>query len=743
MNKIKIILLLVGLFYANVCFAQSGWFWQNPLPTGVSLNSSYFVNDNTGYVIGNNGVILKTSNGGLNFSRQNSNSNYLLTSIFFVNDNTGYAAGIDGTQFSQNSHLLKTNNGGIDWTLINYGARRFNSLYFTNEFTGYIIGSSGNGGVIYKTTDGGNSLVTQGYYPYVFILNSLYFVDTYTGFAVGDFNILAKTINSGMSWDTLRVGSGFNLRSVYFINNQTGYVAGTMGKVFKSTNAGQNWFNLNTGKTTGLNSIAFLNSNSGFAAGANGVLIKTTNSGANWDSVMIDVEGSNLSKVTILSSSKIIINGNNGAIWKSTDQGNTWNKLSNRITRNDMFSICFIEPDNRVGYCLGDSTFLKTTDYGVSWEKLTVDNYRYRNVNFLNENTGFISGGYVQFNYPTGNQSYSKIFKTTNGGVNWILKHGNGDPYIYDKLLFVSPLIGWGAGNSYSSSTGTYSGALIKTTNSGENWLIRYIMPYTSYYDIQFTSIETGYACGHNVVVKTTDSGSSWFAITPVNNKDYLSIYFHNSINGYISSVSSIHKTTNGGINWTNLNINIGESFEINSIKFLNEQTGYAVGIVQSGRNSQIVKTTNAGNNWVWSYSPTLYSFGFHDVCFTDINTGYIIGEKGAILKTTIGGEPIGIENISSELPDKHSLSQNYPNPFNPQTKIKFDVPANVKGQTSNVKLIIYDMLGREVTTLVNDELKPGTYEADWEGSNYSSGVYFYKLVAADFVETKKMVLMR
>jgi hypothetical protein len=103
----------------------------------------------------------------------------------------------------------------------------------------------------------------------------------------------------------------------------------------------------------------------------------------------------------------------------------------------------------------------------------------------------------------------------------------------------------------------------------------------------------------------------------------------------------------------------------------------------------------------------------------------------------------VGINYINEQIPDNYSLSQNYPNPFNPQTKIKFDVPANVKGQTSSVKLVIYDLLGREVTTLVNEELKPGTYEADWDGSNFSSGVYFYKIISGDFVETKKMVLMK
>jgi hypothetical protein len=115
----------------------------------------------------------------------------------------------------------------------------------------------------------------------------------------------------------------------------------------------------------------------------------------------------------------------------------------------------------------------------------------------------------------------------------------------------------------------------------------------------------------------------------------------------------------------------------------------------------------------------------------------------GTILKTTNGGGIIGINYFSQNVSKIYSLSQNYPNPFNPQTKIKFDIPANVKGQTTNVKLVIYDLLGREVATLVNEELKPGSYEADWDGSNFSSGVYFYKIIAGDFFETKKMVLMK
>ena len=99
---------------------------------------------------------------------------------------------------------------------------------------------------------------------------------------------------------------------------------------------------------------------------------------------------------------------------------------------------------------------------------------------------------------------------------------------------------------------------------------------------------------------------------------------------------------------------------------------------------------------------------------------------------------PIGIKQISSELPKDFQLSQNYPNPFNPSTKIKFSIP-----KSSYTKLIIYDLLGREVAILVNEELKPGTYEAVWDAENFASGIYFIRLSAGDYTETKKMVLIR
>ena len=103
----------------------------------------------------------------------------------------------------------------------------------------------------------------------------------------------------------------------------------------------------------------------------------------------------------------------------------------------------------------------------------------------------------------------------------------------------------------------------------------------------------------------------------------------------------------------------------------------------------------------------------------------------------------IGISQISSIVPDKFSLEQNYPNPFNPTTKIRFDVTNGVNGKSSNVKLVVFNLTGQEVSTLVNEKLSSGSYEVDFNGFNLSSGVYYYRLSVDGYMETKKMSLIK
>jgi hypothetical protein len=110
--------------------------------------------------------------------------------------------------------------------------------------------------------------------------------------------------------------------------------------------------------------------------------------------------------------------------------------------------------------------------------------------------------------------------------------------------------------------------------------------------------------------------------------------------------------------------------------------------------------------------------------------------------KFNVGG-PTGITGNSGEIPVKFFLYQNYPNPFNPSTKIRFDIPSSGGIGKKNIKLVIYDILGREIYTLVNETLGAGSYEYVFDASNIPSGIYFYRLASESYSETKKMILLK
>jgi hypothetical protein len=123
----------------------------------------------------------------------------------------------------------------------------------------------------------------------------------------------------------------------------------------------------------------------------------------------------------------------------------------------------------------------------------------------------------------------------------------------------------------------------------------------------------------------------------------------------------------------------------------------------------------------------------------------YVTG-GGAIstdIKTIKYSQPDAIKQIYTEVPNKFNLFQNYPNPFNPSTKIMFSLPSVGQRHVFDLQLVIYDILGREITTLINRQLQPGTYEVNWIATNYPNGVYFYRIQAADYTSVKKMVLVK
>jgi len=161
-----------------------------------------------------------------------------------------------------------------------------------------------------------------------------------------------------------------------------------------------------------------------------------------------------------------------------------------------------------------------------------------------------------------------------------------------------------------------------------------------------------------------------------------------------------------------------------------------------------IVKFDNNGNTCVNSTSPSI-SVGTGGILrsifptitsptLSAITPTPVINSQGSVTPICV----IGIQPISNEIPVSFKLYQNYPNPFNPVTKIKFSLPRPSEGG-GHVKLIIFDVLGSEIVTLVNETFQPGTYEVEWDGTNYASGVYYYKIETGDYKVSKKMVLIK
>jgi hypothetical protein len=155
----------------------------------------------------------------------------------------------------------------------------------------------------------------------------------------------------------------------------------------------------------------------------------------------------------------------------------------------------------------------------------------------------------------------------------------------------------------------------------------------------------------------------------------------------------------------------------------------------------------NGTQEWLITYNSTGNLDDYSQDIKIDKNRNiFVTGGSNSAFVTIKYSQPNSIKKISTEVPSEFNLSQNYPNPFNPSTKIKFDIPdfPLMKGARGmSVRLTIYDLLGREVATLVHEPLQPGTYEVEFDGTNYPSGVYFYRLTAGNYTNTKKLVLLK
>jgi photosystem II stability/assembly factor-like uncharacterized protein len=406
-------------------------------------------------------------------------------------------------------------------------------------------------------------------------------------------------------------------------------------------------------------------------------------------------------------------------------------------TNQNLYSIYFINPST--GFVVGaNGVFLKTTNSGVNWNQMQLGtNYYLYSIRFPSINVGFI--GSVN----------GALLKSTNSGINWSFYSTgtNGPAY---SMSFLNDILGYLI---------TYQNSFVKTTNGGINWSS---LPsgIDNINSVFFINESTGFVAGstnlQGRIEKTTNGGLNSFTLNVPNTFSYNYLLFNNSNTGFsVGNNGTIIKTINAGINWFLQNVT---NISLTSISFPSIDTGYICGYFGT-----ILKTVNSGGNWVVQQNFAT-GYNLHEVFFINNITGFSVGDNGTIIKTTSGGEPIGILPISNKIPKEFALYQNYPNPFNPKTKIKFDIrpplnPALAPGRHklskegkprpellgigTRVVLKIYNILGSEIEALVNEHLSPGTYEVEFDGSNYPSGIYLYKLSAEGYSETKRMALIK
>ncbi len=365
-----------------------------------------------------------------------------------------------------------------------------------------------------------------------------------------------------------------------------------------------------------------------------------------------------------------------------------------------------------------DGAMHRSSNGGINWTSQNVGNsgQRFQEISVIDSSLAFIAG------------DNNAVFKTTNGGLSWINISPQNFFGFYQTISFL---------NSNRGIIG-HQGKIYATTNGGSNWAsIRSLGSHIAYKSSVYLSPSYIIAAGDSNVISgpsfgiidySSDNGNTWSRrIIVSNDLSFKDLEFLNSQIGIGLTQRKLLKTTDGGLNW-----NVQYTFQnvdLNGCTLVNQNIMYVTGF-----NGIILRTIDGGMNW--DLQNTGITSHLRSIDFFDANLGVASGDF-KILKTTTGGiTPIIL--FSTEIPNQFSLSQNYPNPFNPTTKIRFALP-----KSSFATLVVYDALGREVAILVNEQLNAGTYEAYWNADRFSSGVYYYKLIAGDFTETKKMVLVK
>ncbi|MGV8018447.1 MAG: T9SS type A sorting domain-containing protein [Ignavibacteria bacterium] len=658
--------------------------------TGVNFISC-FASDSTVWLAGSDGNVYKTFKHSMNPVGISTGHSASINSVYFVSRSTGYICGDSGI-------VMRTTNGGNNWFNLNSGLAivNYNCVHFRDSVNGVV---AGNNGKLFLTSDGGATWVLQTTGTTRNLLKAKYFSD---GIAVtGEYGTLLMKYGA-LPWQTVNTRIDSDIRGIAGSNINNAHVCGGGGFIRNNSNGSSKFLNFEINPMMGdLKDIYYSDSLTGFAVSSlNQAIIKTTNGGINWNlSAGTTVAyswtsklstsggiGNNLCRHPYDRNSLFCMFGNR--VYVSRNRGDNWTQIATASPGTNAHNF-FVSPvDTNIWLCAIESSpdkVLRTTDYGATWSTIL-------SINFSNYGTPLEidqNNPSVFYYAPDGGGFY----KSTDNGATFNEISGN-FPFrspcditvMYDSsnVIFVADGI-----------TGSGLGDIYKTVNGGVNW---------TKVHTNTSSSEIPAMC-NTVFDRSVMYATNW-------------------------SGGDIYRTTNYGDNWSLLRTNSGSGW---AAEICREDPTF---VLTGSYGGSTYLSLDGGKNF-----STISITGGAGAGEIAVDRGFVIDMRtGGIQKLSAVYSVVTTanENIISNVPSGFKLHQNYPNPFNPSTTIKFDIP-----KSGFVRLKVYDVLGREAATLVNESRSAGSYEIVFNAAGLSSGMYFYKIDFEGNTNVKKLMILK
>lgn len=379
---------------------------------------------------------------------------------------------------------------------------------------------------------------------------------------------------------------------------------------------------------------------------------------------------------------------------------------------------------NNAWICGYSGVVLRTTNGGINWLPATAppipSTLNLHSIFGIDASTALVCG--------SGTAAF--VFKTTNSGANWIQVFTETGGFM-NTILMGNPMLGFMSGDPVGgrwSLWGTYNGGL---TWDSTNFYIPQTGTEAGWNNSMFFDPVGGVVWfgTSNTRIYRTFNLLNWVAQPTTGQANSYAVWFNNTNTG-MTGGTGVLVTTDGGNNW------VAPAAPLPG-------TANVAGITGVSNNWWVVRQSliiyySPDNGATWSTDYTAAAGNYRHIAKARGGANIVlwaVRANGGISRKEI---PVGIGQISNEIPSSYNLMQNYPNPFNPSTNIRLNVPAS-----GTVKLVVYDELGREVRVLIDGALQPGIYNIDFDGTGLTSGVYFYKLTAGEFTQTKKMILSK